>query len=212
MKKLILVTLPLLLVFVLSTSAFAQGIKAGIRGGVNLSKVVNQDLTIKPDYKKGFSGGLFASFGIGPLSFQPEALFTMKGAQLKEELLGVVNNVNINMNYLEIPILAKISIPLTQGVRINLLAGPSVALKLSAKSVSEIAGKSVDENIKDMKNTDFGLAFGVGINFGALAIEGRYTPGLTSIGKSQTGIFQSVGSGTKNSVITITAEYLFYGL
>ena len=212
MKKWILVTLSLLLIFVLSTSTFAQGIKVGIKGGVNLSKVVNKDLTIKPDYKKGFSGGFFASFGLGPLAFQPEALFTMKGAQLKEELLSVVNNVNINMNYLEIPILAKISIPLTKGVRINLLAGPSVALKLSAKSVSEIAGKSVDENIKDMKNTDFGLAFGGGIKFGALSIEGRYTPGLTSIGKSQTGIFQSINSGTKNSVITLTAEYLFYGM
>ena len=210
MRKLILFTL--LLVFALSTSVFAQGIKAGIRGGVNLSKVVNQDLTIKPDYKKGFSGGFFASFGLGPLAFQPEALFTMKGAQLKEELLSVVNNVNINMNYLEIPILAKVSIPLTRSISLNLFGGPSVAIKLSAKAVSEIAGKSVDENIKDIKSTDFGLAFGGGIKFGALTIEGRYTPGLTSIGKSQTGIFQSINSGTKNSVITLTAEYLFYGM
>ena len=98
MKKLILVTFSLLLVFILSTPAFAQGIKAGIKGGVNLSNVVNKDLTIKPDYKKGFSGGFFASLGMGPLAFQPEVLFTMKGAQLKEELLGVVNNVDINMN------------------------------------------------------------------------------------------------------------------
>src|SRR4030095_12640265 len=97
-----------LLVIVLAAPASAQ---FGLRGGVNLSKFVggNSD----SDARKGLNlGATIPLIRLGPLSIVPEVYYSQKGATDFNSALAT--NFKYSLDYIEVPVLAKISIPLTK--------------------------------------------------------------------------------------------------
>jgi hypothetical protein len=145
------------------------------------------------DYKAGLNLGAFISIPAGPmLAIQPEAFFSQKGAK--------TGTTKISYNYLEVPLLLKLS-PSLPGdfVRPIFFAGPSAGILLSAK-----AG---DFDLKDeMKNADFGLVIGGGVEFGKLSLDARYNLGLSSIDKA----VENVKSDVKNRAITVMIGYFLF--
>ncbi len=216
MKRLIITIFAIVAVFTLSfASVSAQGLTAGLKGGMNIAnlhgkgvKVIEEGIGTDLVSKMGFCAGGFITYNINDMfAIQPELLFSMKGAKAEREIEGETAKLAFNLNYLEIPVLAKLSIPTPGNVKPSLFVGPSLAIKLSGKLKTEIAGESEEEDLEDLKSTDFGLVFGAGIDFalgqGKLTVDARYTLGLTKADESEEEL------DIKNGAISIMVGYSF---
>ena len=157
----------------------AAGVQFGIKAGGNMAKPTGADVqdplaTIKS--RVGFTGGIFLAFNFGKVvTIQTEVLYTMKGAtyvalddSYTDKLYG---------DYIEIPLLLKIKIPLPV-IQPFVFAGPSVGFKLSDK----IEENGVPMNDLIFKNNDYGAIFGAGLNLGRnFMLDVRYSLGLQKV-------------------------------
>jgi len=174
-----------LLAFIFINLNYAQNYSFGIKGGLNLAKLGGSDVS-NVDSRTTFNAGGFVEFVVSDfIGIQPELLFTMKGAKEKFDYEGVTLKSEVKLTYLEIPVLFKLYVPV-EGVSFKpfIYAGPSIGFKLSSKIKVSSGGESVEEDIEDLKSTDFGFNFGVGSNIGPIIIGIRYNLGLTSIDDS----------------------------
>ncbi|UCG61043.1 MAG: PorT family protein [Candidatus Zixiibacteriota bacterium] len=171
--RVILITLVILTLLFSSASAI-QRVKDtwdfGVRAGFTLTEHHGCD-DCEEDMKTGFTGGFFAEYKASPnFSVQPEFLFVMKG-------WGIAND-NMNLNYLEFPVLFKLKIAGSAGFTPAFYAGPAGAILTSASK----NGLDYDQLFKSL---DFGFTFGIGADFvagtGKIIIDARYTLGLTDI-------------------------------
>lgn len=184
MKKLLVTVLAMAALMAL-LYAPVQGqtkVQAGFKAGLNLANLSGDDVE-GLDSKIGFAGGGFLAIDASEqIRIQPELLYTMKGA--KDEEQGI--DVKLKLNYLEVPVLVKWMIPTQGTVLPSLFIGPAAAFNMSAKVSGEEGGISIDIDIKDeVKDIDFGLIFGGGLDFAAgsgnFILDVRYTLGLSSI-------------------------------
>ena len=211
MKRIIITIFAIVVVFTLSSaSVSAQGVTGGLKAGMNIANIHGDNVEDVWDSKIGICAGGFITCSLSNLfAIQPELLFTMKGSKAEEEVLGETMKVTMKLNYLEIPVLAKLSIPTPGTVKPSLFVGPSLAIKLSGRAKVEYAGESEEADIEDLKSTDFGLVFGGGVDFalgqGKLTVDARYTLGLTTTREPEDGEEVDV----KNGVISIMVGYFF---
>ncbi len=183
------ITVMALALALLAPTSAQAGMALGVKGGLSLSQV--QADPLNTDNRTGFVGGVYASFDVAPmLGIQPELLFVRKGAKLFSSDVSIgpihIGEVasTLDVDYVEIPLLLRLSLPTPDPLGLRLLAGPVVSMKSSEKlSVSGLVDFSQGTDV--VKTTDFGFAVG-----GALAVrldglrvvgEGRYTFGLTDI-------------------------------
>ena len=115
MKKLFSYCLVAAFLFLLvSPSILKADVQFGLRVGGNSAKLTGNDLedieaTVKS--KVGFVGGVFLAFNLGKMiTIEPEILYTMKGGTV-EDTTGEYSE-KIYGDYLEIPLLIKVKIPL----------------------------------------------------------------------------------------------------
>lgn len=172
----------------------------GIRGGVNLSNMLikenndatNEDFKMKP----GFHFGLTAEFPVKEMaSFETGLLFSTKGTKVEENVYGIENEAKMNLNYLEIPLTAKVYFS-KGNKRVFGLFGPYFGYGLSGKTTfKHTSGGVIDtendtetEDIKwgsdegdDLKRLDFGLTAGVGIDANPFQAGLTYSYGLANI-------------------------------
>ena len=198
MKRLISISVTgaLALILLLPNPSAAAGLKKGLKVGLNLAQLSGESMADLNAYlgenlksKLGYCLGGYVTYNINKIfAIQPEVLYTMKGAAYKEEIGGEILKVWINLTYLEIPVLAKITVPSLGTFNPVLFAGPVLALKLSGKLKRELEGTTTEVDVENMKGIDFGLVFGAGIDLGLetlgmgkLALDLRYTLGLTTI-------------------------------
>ena len=177
----------------------AAGVQFGIKVGGNMAKPTGADVqkpleTIKS--RVGFTGGIFLAFNLGKVvTIQWEALYTMKGATFVA--LDDSYTDKLYGDYIEIPLLLKIKIPLPV-IQPFVFAGPSVGFKLSEKA--ELDGVPVDVAL--LKNNDYGAIFGAGVNLGrSFMLDVRYSLGLQKVidtieGQVQPDIKNGVWSAT----------------
>ena len=221
--KIILIAL-LLLAF--SSAVFAQGITAkGVKGGLNIATLTGDDVEDAKS-KIGFAFGGFITYEVNEmLSLQPEFLFTMKGVKFDYEETYEEDGYESyeksegtwNLNYLEIPVLAKLKIPMEGNIKPNVFLGPALGINISATHDSDYEYWVKDENgsiiyensgnddgdIEDIKGVDFGIVFGVGVEFGKIIVDARYNLGLSTIADREG------DPKIKNSVISLMLGYSF---
>ena len=132
-------------------------------------------------YRIGVIAGGFFTWPLGShLDVQPEVLFSQQGASL--DSIGL-EAVTIKTDYLLAPILVRYKLRPSAGGLV-LFAGPSLGFKLSAKATAESGDQGFTEDISDeIESFDYGVVFGGGWESGRLTIDGRYTWGLSTIGK-----------------------------
>lgn len=205
MKKYII----LALIFTALTSiSFGQGMQLGLKAGVNFANVVGDDVE-GAESKTGFAGGLFFMYQFNKLfTIQPEAYYTMKGATDEQTLAGETAEVTLSLDYIEIPILFKVLIPIENSpIRPSVFVGPYVGFNSTAKAKLEYMGQSVEDDIEDIKSTEFGLVFGAGLGFpvgtNEVGVDFRYGLGLTTLDDS------AENADIKNSVFNINAYFGF---
>jgi hypothetical protein len=221
----------LLFTGMLSFSTSAQ-IKAtsGIKGGMSMANLSNaktlMELPSGVDCatRYGFTGFLFFNVQfIDVIGAQVEAGYAMKGTRIKGTMTGEDEGVPVSaeaegtmaVDYLEIPLLAKLCIPMP-AVNPYVYAGPSLGIMLASKYYHKISatvgGQSQSEegteDIKEHVNgTDFGLAFGAGITLPmGFLVDARYTLGLGTIAKKEN---ETTPPDLKNGVFAIMVGYGF---
>lgn len=163
MKKNSLILLVLLLPF----TVLAQGVGIGIKGGANFANMAIEDVSTESitDFHIGAYVNLNLSdkFGI-----TPELLYTAQGSKL--------SNATLNTDYFAVPVMFRWK-PISL---ISLQVGPQFSF------LSKATSNGVD--FKDqLKNNDFGAAFGAGLHL-PLGFNGgiRYVYGFTNISEVST--------------------------
>jgi opacity protein-like surface antigen len=172
--------------------------------GMSLSTFVGEDAAAEYAHRPWPTiGGLIKVELLHWLALQPEVLFVSKGADV--ELDGVVTDT-FDGRYIELPLLARITIPLGEQVNPYLLAGPTLGALLSFNLEDREDG-SVTDRTDTAKSIDLGLLGGIGVEImlsrqHALVLEGRYDRSLATIAKDETEDF-------KNSVFAFMLGYQY---
>src|SRR4051812_39636539 len=80
-------------------------IRAGIKGGLNVSNLYNDEVDDK-NARYGFNAGVYGQvFSTETFAIQPELLYSTRG--MKAESSGLIDQtVKFNLNYLDLPVLA----------------------------------------------------------------------------------------------------------
>ncbi len=198
MKRELSVVLAVVLVLGTFGPAAAMGpVEAGIKGGVNIANQ-SVDMTPEPstEMRTGLAIGGYVGFPVLPnLQIQPEALFMMKGAEYDD------GATSAKLNYIEVPVLAKLGFMNQSPAHPSIFLGPSLAFNASSKQESDAGEIDVKDNTNPV---DLGVVVGAGLDFQNLGIDVRYTRGLTNANDVE-------GSDTEvtNSVISIMGSFRF---
>ncbi|MBL7951231.1 MAG: PorT family protein [Flavobacteriales bacterium] len=163
----------------------AQGPRAGVKGGLNLSTLYNAKATDQNSVlglNAGFFGRTRTEESIG---LQVELLYSAKGNRTHYEgVFGLVDQtVDLNLNYLSIPALLCFRFA-EQTVEIQ--AGGYAAYLMNANANTEgDLGSGSEELDRDNFNTlDAGLVGGIAFNAGAVQVGARYEYGLVTLANS----------------------------
>lgn len=160
MKKSVLVFLVLL---VAPVAIHAQGVGLGIKAGANFADQAVEDIDIKT--ATDFHVGAYLNLNISEkFGITPEVLYSAYGTQWED--------VKVDYDYIALPVMFRFK-PIKL---LSIEAGPQFSF-LTKAEVEEVG------DVKDqLKNNDFGLAFGAGVQlplgFNAGA---RYVLGFTDI-------------------------------
>lgn len=191
MKKISFIVLLVLSVSYVQAQAQAN---FGLKGGLNLAHTTNSN-TGESGNKAGLHAGLLAHIHLTPQwSVQPELYYSSQG--------GTVSNVDIYLNYINIPLLLQYNF---SGFRIQ--TGPQLGLLVGVKD--KIDG--VESNFftsDDFKTSDFSWTFGASYLMpSGFGFDGRYNLGISAINDDPTR-----DGATKNRVFQLGVFYLLnYG-
>lgn len=153
-------------------TAHAQHMNVGIKGGLNVYNIYNDNNT-EADSKLSFHAGLLAHIHLSQqFAFQPGLIYSVQGSQ--RTVAGT--DVKLNLNYLNVPLFLQYMFD--NGFRLQ--AGPQLGLLLSAKSNIDNTDFDVTNNYE---KTDLGIGIGIGYvnpstGFG---IDARYNHGFANI-------------------------------
>lgn len=184
----------LLVVFMgLAASASAQSLGSfsgfGLKGGVTSANLrFDEDDEEGPDRRTSFSVGAFGTVPLSPLvALQPEVLYIRKGAgsSFSDDEIGEFE-ATTKLDYIEVPVLAKVTLPTAGSLVPSLYAGPYAALAINREVEFEANGESGSEDVSDaVKRFDYGVSFGADVAFTfsgqALTLGARYDLGLANI-------------------------------
>jgi hypothetical protein len=167
MKRIILMAV----VAVMAHAAYAQNVQFGVKAGVNLANF-GYDGSSNSKSKVGLNVGALAHIHLNEnWAVQPEAVFSMQGAE--------IDNSKAKVNYINIPVLAQYMF--ANGFRLE--TGPQLGIQVSAKG--KVGDVEVDVD-NAYKSTDFGWAFGAGYLFPGtgIGVDARYNLGISDISKA----------------------------
>jgi hypothetical protein len=184
--------------------ARAQGLEVGVKGGLNVATITfsGNDAGPSLDPRIGAVVGGFVTLPIAAwIEVQPEVLYAMKGGTLDDR--GVESHVDLD--YLDVPVLARISRRGAGRRHYYVAGGPSFGLRLRARSRVDFGSSTEEIDISDdLERLDLGIAVGGGVAFGAIVFDGRYTFGLTDIDRDKTDDVTM-----KNRTISVTVGVKF---
>lgn len=149
-----------------------------------------------------FTGGGFIRFGFNRFAVQPELMYVTKGAQETVTEDGESIDVDLELDYVEIPVLLVLEIP-AASVSPFLYAGPAFAFEVGCSFSLTGGGVSLsadcddvdEEDSGDRKKFDIGAMIGGGLAIpmgpGAITLEGRYNFGLRNLADSDEGTLRN---------------------
>jgi len=169
-----------------------EGIKIGIKGGLNVANVFG-DVT-ENDFRTSIHVGLLAEIIVSDkFSIQPELLYSGQG-YLDTDPTGSSKN---KLDYVNLPVMCKFYLYKNS---LALEAGPQIGFLVSGKN------SKGGFTIPNTNKVDFGL--GAGLNYelkNGVFFQGRYNLGLTNINNAS---FPN-NDRVANSVIQLSVGYLF---
>ena len=203
MKKIIL--LAALVAGTASVAVAGEKARLGVRAGLNFdSQTVSGGGTSETsDSKFGFHLGAVVDVPLAScaaalpewLYFQPGLYFTTKGG--KWDARFIKNTTSLY--YLELPLLVSAKLSLTDNLKVRADFGPSIGFAVGGKTkVGSFSGKVFDND--KTRRFNFGLDFGLGVEYRQLYIGAGYDLGLTSM---------RTDNSLKNRTFSISLGYNF---
>jgi hypothetical protein len=214
--------------FLFSVANAQMKMAVGLKGGLAVTNAYGDDATTLAQVTGGVKapritvgGGAAFDLGINNwFGLSIEALYTQKGLRI-ETIQEIADWYSvIKMNYLDIPILAKVN--LMQGSVVPyIVAGPQVSLKLGGKvgGTGNDGVLTTDQDLTAMAGLDYGAVVGAGIGYtagpGKVVVEYRFGMGIkpadikTGQDNPITGV-QAPVFGVKNTVpFTLSIGYMY---
>jgi hypothetical protein len=155
-------------------TATAQHVNFGIKGGINLSGIHNDNNT-SFDSKTGFHLGVLWHIHLAKqFAMQPEVVFSTQGMKYK----AGTSNATLNLDYVNVPLLFQYMFD--NGFRFQ--AGPQLSFLVNAKSKN-------GNTSTDLKNNYNGIDLGAAIGMSyvhvpsGFGVDARYNIGLNNINK-----------------------------
>lgn len=200
----------------------AQSPFVGVQFAPNVAELQGAGVPLNAQPKVGITAGGFANIPLNEaFSVESELLYTNKGARFDE---GVAD-YSVNMDYIQIPVLAQVGFGDKENIRFYGNAGPYFGLLVGATREGEISTgtnpfngstttATVDEKVQGaMNDWDFGISGSIGVHFpfynGRLKLSLRYSKSLPQIQTSDEAevlVNQQEGP-IQNSVILLNAGY-----
>lgn len=207
MKKL---TTTALSVFVILAFGFTHQVNAqspinfGVKGGLNFANLSSDD---DLDARTGFHAGLALDFALPmlPIGVESGLYYTQKGAEFTEEGITLTGK----LDYIEVPVLAKISFGPPGPFSPHVVIGPYAAYNINSEFEVSSGSASISEDFSDeTSDLDFGGIVGVGADFNLgvtkLNISARYSYGFSNINDSDFDVDEE-----NNRVFMISAGIMF---
>ncbi len=182
------------LALLLLTSAYAVQAQVAVKAGVNFSNMLfeEDDQSIENLARDGavkFVGGLSFILPLGDaVAIQPELLFTQKGAKNTATILGQEITSEFNYNYLDIPLLLRLSLGDThgEGLGIYINGGAYAGYAFGGKIATTSSLGSTETDIQfdgedDQRRLDYGFVLGGGLTLGNLFFDLRYNHGTNNL-------------------------------
>ena len=167
------------LFFLVGTASAQIVLDRGIMVGATLTTIEVDEETARftPDYRTGFVLGGFAVFDLlGPVKLRPEVHLSQKGTRIEQA--GQDASAALSAIYLEIPVLAKLSLPTVFTPHVS--AGPAFAFRF----VENAQGEGFKTG-NLFRFTDLGVSFGAGLDLRtparSFSLDVRYTSGLNNV-------------------------------
>lgn len=175
----------------------------GLKAGLNTAFFTGDDAD-GTEARLGGVGGAFVRYDATPnLGLQIEALYSQEGAKEPEG----VDEGTYKFDYIDIPILVRYAIPVSQFADAGVYVGPSIGIPV--RSEFEYAdGEVVDESL----NTDFGVSVGADYWAGPIGVDLRYTAGLTDAFSDEIDGELVEPLDIRNQTFTVTLGYRFGGM
>jgi hypothetical protein len=206
----------LVLAAVLSVPGVAAAQSSGVIlvGGLNISKLSlpfpdfdfeDVALTVETRQRPGLVGGLLVDVdATRTAGFTLGALNSQRGAKMRAEVLGFgVGTVDFNMEYLEVPLLARVGVGGGE-TAFSVLAGGMVGVPVRARAIFSSFGFDEDESFTDaLPDIDFGVTLGGRADFGRGSVTAWYTHGLTDLSEGFS------PEPVKHRVFTVLAGWRF---
>jgi len=148
----------------------------GMRLGLNVSSVTG-------DFKEvaGSKAGLNLGGVIGlrvsettPIFLESGLYYTQRGGKKDKENY-------VNLNYLEIPILMKYGVQVSDDIAVLPFIGPTFALGIAGQTKHE--GEAKHSSYDDCNRADVGIKLGCGAEYNKLYLELGYQFGITNVAK-----------------------------
>ncbi len=193
MRKLILVGLLLLLTGMVRAADVSVGeLEFGIKGGMNISSARGADRD-DASTRTGVIAGAYGTLRVHRLFVvQLEALYTRKGFDnfSVEQGFYSIYDATVTCDYVEVPLLFKLSVPTAGTMLPNFYVGPALALstrsRLSVQEPRDEFGNPLpawNADIVNVKNTYFEMVLGTGAEIEypgwKVLFDVRYTWGLS---------------------------------
>lgn len=180
-----------------ASCATAQ-ITTGIKGGLNISDVVINNL-IDPDAESGYN--LKAGFHAGVFAVADIGTRTSLAAELQYSNKGVHAVTNINLHYVVLPLLVRYSL----ADKLIAEAGPELGYLVAAKSKYGNVGNIWNNKI------DLGLDMGLQYNiFSSMTLGLRFNAGISSVIEDTPPSAQGEKIRYQNRVLQLSVGYKLF--
>lgn len=172
-------------------SASAQGLQAGVKGGINVASISWSNSDPKPvisSRKGGVFGGYVAKDG-KKMGLAVEVLWSQKGAHVDFSSTGNIETVDLHLDYVEIPVLGRYNIPYQKTV-IHIYAGPVFAFSVkdevtdTFRTTTQTTPATVTTEDAGAKSSDIGIAIGAQVDVHKFLVDVRYNWGLQNVNDS----------------------------
>ena len=159
-------------------------IQYGLVTGLNLSDFYTANTVT--NLNAGFNVGTFVRLPVSNvLALEPELYFSTKGSSVIYNTQLVVNTANLNLTYIELPIVFLLNINRLINFQIGPYASYLIAVKVKNISSINLFNLEQSPDIDNFNRLDAGVLVGVGLDVKSVSIGMRYNLGLMKVGKSQ---------------------------
>lgn len=172
----------ILLLSTFGSALMAQNISIGPKVGISSATGAGSDVPDETEAITGFIGGMFFRYNTGGvIAIQPELLYQRKG--------GFYNGNNLDykltIDYLEVPLLFKLQIPVGEAVYPFIYAGPYAAFELQNQTDGDVFSVIDYQGTADINDFDAGAVLGAGMDVQLssfyIGFDARYGIGMVNI-------------------------------